>query len=150
MMFLPQRPYMILGSLRDQLCYPGEGGATDAELKAILEQVNLADLPERAGGFDVELKWKDLLSLGEQQQIAVARLLLNRPAYAFLDEATSALDPANEELLYNRLASAEINVISVGDRPTLTEYHRNLLELLGDGSWRISRAEHYPRSVGSR
>jgi putative ATP-binding cassette transporter len=149
-MFLPQRPYMILGSLRDQLCYPGPGGATDAELIAILEQVNLADLPERAGGFDVELKWKDLLSLGEQQQIAVARLLLNRPAYAFLDEATSALDPANEELLYNRLASAEINVISVGDRPTLTEYHRNLLELHGDGSWRISRTEHCPRSAGSR
>lgn len=143
MMFLPQRPYMILGSLRDQLCYPGAGGATDADLIAILSQVNLADLPERAGGFDVELKWKDLLSLGEQQQIAVARLLLNRPAYAFLDEATSALDPANEELLYNRLASARINVVSVGDRPTLTEYHRNLLELHGDGSWRISRTEHH-------
>ena len=141
MMFLPQRPYMILGSLRDQLCYPRVGGATDAELVAILQQVNLDDLPERVGGFDEEFKWKDLLSLGEQQQIAFARVLLNHPAYAFLDEATSALDSANEELLYKRLASAQINVVSVGNRAALLAYHHTLLELLGNGDWQISRPE---------
>lgn len=142
MMFLPQRPYMILGSLRDQLCYPRAAGVTDAELVAILREVNLDDLPERVGGFDGEFKWKDLLSLGEQQQIAFARVLLNRPAYAFLDEATSALDSANEELLYKRLASAQITVVSVGNRAALHQYHHTVLELLGNGGdWRISSTE---------
>jgi putative ATP-binding cassette transporter len=141
MMFLPQRPYMILGSLRDQLCYPLAGGVTDAALGAILQQVNLEDLPERVGGFDAEFKWKDLLSLGEQQQIAFARLLLNHPAYAFLDEATSALDPANEKLLYQGLAAAQINVVSVGNRAALLPYHHTVLELCGNGDWRLSRPE---------
>ncbi len=138
MMFLPQRPYMILGSLRDQLCYPHPGQVTDDELLAILKIVNLKDLPERLGGFDAEVKWEDLLSLGEQQQIAFARLLFNRPEYAFLDEATSALDAGNEEFLYDCLASAKINVVSVGDRLRLSRYHHKMLELLGDGGWRIS------------
>jgi len=137
-MFLPQRPYMILGSLHDQLCYPHAGEVTDDELWAILKMVNLKDLPERLGGFDAEVKWHDLLSLGEQQQIAFARLLFNRPEYAFLDEATSALDPGNERVLYNCLAAAVINVVSVGDRQRLSPYHHKMLELLGDGKWRIS------------
>jgi len=143
MMILPQRPYMILGSLRDQLCYPRASGASDAALMAVLEKVNLADLPERVGGLDVELQWQDLLSLGEQQQISFARLLLNRPAYVFLDEATSALDSANKEILYDCLVSAQINVISVGDRSALLKYHHSLLELLGDGEWRINGNGHY-------
>jgi putative ATP-binding cassette transporter len=137
MMFLPQRPYMILGSLHDQLCYPHAGEVTEAELYAVLKQVNLEDLPGRLGGFDAEVKWDDLLSLGEQQQIAFARLLFNHPEYAFLDEATSALDAGNEEVLYNCLASARINVVSVGDRQRLSRYHHKVLELLGDGNWRI-------------
>ena len=140
-MFLPQRPYMILGSLREQLCYPHANGISDEKLRAILKMVNLDDLAERAGGFEVEVKWEDMLSLGEQQRIAFARLLLNHPAYAFLDEATSALDPANEELLYDRLASARINVVSVGDPIRLGKYHHRMIELLGGGSWRIAASE---------
>jgi putative ATP-binding cassette transporter len=140
-MFLPQRPYMILGSLREQLCYPHASGVSDVKLLAILKMVNLEDLAERVGGFDVEVKWEDLLSLGEQQKIAFARLLLNHPAYAFLDEATSALDPVNEEQLYNCLASAQINVVSVGDRLRLLKYHHKVLELLGGGSWRFGASE---------
>jgi putative ATP-binding cassette transporter len=138
MMFLPQRPYMILGSLRDQVCYPHAGEVTDAELKEFLRLVDLDSLPGRLGGLGQEVKWEDVLSLGEQQQIAFARLLVNRPAYAFLDEATSALDPGKEEVLYSRLASARINVVSVGDRLRLPRFHQRLLELLGDGRWRIS------------
>lgn len=140
-MFLPQRPYMILGSLREQLCYPHATGTSDVDLLAVLRMVNLDDLIERVGGFDVEVKWENLLSLGEQQRIAFARLLLNRPAYAFLDEATSALDPKNEELLYDRLASARINVVSVGDPIRLGKYHHRMIELLGGGSWRIGASE---------
>ena len=139
-MFLPQRPYMILGSLRDQVCYPHAGEVTDAELRETLRLVDLDTLPGRLGGLDQEVKWEDVLSLGEQQQIAFARVLVNRPAYAFLDEATSALDPGREEALYNRLASARINVVSVGDRLRLPRFHRRLLELLGDGGWRVSNS----------
>ena len=145
-MVLPQRPYMILGSLREQLCYPHASEVSDEDLLAVLKIVNLADLPDRIGGLDVEVKWEDFLSLGEQQRIAFARLLLNRPAYAFLDEATSALDPVNEERLYKCLASAGINVVSVGDQLRLRKYHHKVLELLGEGSWRIGASESQPKT----
>jgi len=145
-MFLPQQPYMILGSLRDQLCYPHLGEISDAELAAVLMLVNLKDLPDHVGGLDVEAKWHDILSLGEQQRIAFARLLLNHPAYAFLDEATSALDPGNEKVLYDCLASVRINVISVGDRVRLSKYHHKLLELFGAGDWRISSSDRGRRA----
>jgi putative ATP-binding cassette transporter len=138
LMFLPQRPYMVLGSLRDQLCYPHATDAADDRLLRLLSQVGLESLPERTGGLGAQVKWEDVLTLGEQQQIAFARLLFNRPAYAFLDEATSALDAAKEQALYERLASAGIGVVSVGDRERLPRHHHALLELLGNGEWRLS------------
>ena len=132
---------MVVGSLRQQLCYPRVSDVSDAELAAVLRRVGLADLPARVGGLDAEHKWKDLLSLGEQQKIAFARLLLDRPVYVFLDEATSALDAANETLLYEQVAAAKIDVVSVGPRAGLLDFHDVLLELLGDGEWRISRPD---------
>jgi len=96
-----QRPYMILGSLRDQLTHPRAAGASEEKLYEVLKAVNLSNLPERSGGLDVEMLWADVLSPGEQQRIALARLLLNHPRYAFLDEATSALDVENERLMYH-------------------------------------------------
>ena len=140
-LFLPQRPYMVLGSLRQQLRYPRASDVSDAELVSVLQRAGLADLPARVGGLDAEHKWKDLLSLGEQQKVAFARLLLDRPAWAFLDEATSALDAASETLLYEQVAAAKINVVSVGTRVGLLEFHDVQLELLGDGEWRISRPD---------
>lgn len=142
MLFLPQRPYMVLGSLREQLLYPQvERVVAETELREILERVNLADLPERVGGFDVELDWGHLLSLGEQQRLAFARLLLTRPAYAFLDEATSALDKTNEARLYGELRSAGTTFISVGHRSSLPAFHDQILELTGGGNWRLRPAE---------
>jgi putative ATP-binding cassette transporter len=138
LMFVPQRPHMIAGSLRDQLCYPHAGTIGEDQLIAILKLVSLDSLPQRIGGFDAHAKWEDLLSLGEQQQIAFARLLFNRPAYAFLDEATSALDTIKEEALYGSLTSARISLVSVGDRVRLPRYHHTVLELLGDGGWRLT------------
>jgi putative ATP-binding cassette transporter len=141
MLFLPQRPYMVIGSLREQLLYPQvERTIGDDRLRAVLEQVNLADLPERVGGFDAELDWGHLLSLGEQQRLAFARLLLSRPAYAILDEATSALDAANEALLYRELQRGGTTYISVGHRASLPAYHDRILELQGGGSWRLKAA----------
>jgi putative ATP-binding cassette transporter len=138
-LFLPQRPYLVLGSLRHQLCYPRASDVSDAALESVLQRVGLADLPARVGGLDVEHKWKDLLSLGEQQKIAFARLLLDRPVCAFLDEATSALDTASEVMLYEQVVAAKINVVSTGTRPTLLGFHDVLLELLGNAQWRLSR-----------
>ena len=74
----------------------------------------------------------------QDQQIAFARLLFNRPAYAFLDEATSALDASKEEALYRSVTSARISIVSVGDRLRLPRYHHTVLELLGDGGWRLT------------
>ena len=128
-MFLPQRPYMILGSLRDQLRYPRATDATDEVLADALNQVNLNDLPVRFGGFDVEIDWAAVLSAGEQQRLAFARLLVNRPRYAFLDEATSALDLPNEQLLYQRLGHMPTTVVSFGHRPSLRRFHSRVLEL---------------------
>jgi putative ATP-binding cassette transporter len=134
MLFLPQRPYMVLG----QLLYPHlEQEASDDELRAILEKVNLADLPERVGGFDAEMDWGHLLSLGEQQRLAFARLLLTRPHYAVLDEATSALDVTNEAQLYRQLQGSGTTYVSVGHRPSLLAYHDKVLELRGGGDWRL-------------
>ncbi|MDZ8105725.1 MAG: ABC transporter ATP-binding protein/permease [Nostoc sp. DedQUE12a] len=130
MLFLPQRPYMILGSLREQLIYPkAKVNLSDEELHQVLHRVNLSDLAERFGGFEVEQDWSDVLSLGEQQRLAFARLLVTKPKYAILDEATSALDINNEEHLYSLLVETETTFISVGHRPTLKKYHQVIVNL---------------------
>lgn len=145
--FLPQRPYMLLGTLRDQLVYPrleNEISATD--LQKVLETVRLEDLPQRVGGFEAELDWDDVLSLGEQQRLAFARLLINRPGYAVLDEATSALDVANEANLYRCLKQLGINFISVGHRPSIIDFHDRVLELQAHQRWRLMSVREYRRS----
>ncbi|MEG5044775.1 ABC transporter ATP-binding protein/permease [Microcoleus sp. B4-C1] len=144
MLFLPQRPYMILGSLRSQLLYPHTSSEVDEEkLRRVLASVNLADLPDRLGGFDANLDWGEILSLGEQQRLAFARLLLTEPRYAILDEATSALDLKNEQHLYEQLQATKTTFVSVGHRVSLVKYHQQVLELMGDGSWRVLSAQEY-------
>ena len=137
-LFLPQRPYMVLGTLREQLLYPNSSlEVTDQQLKQVLEQVNLAHLDQRFGGFEAQQDWADVLSLGEQQRLTFARLLLNQPKYAILDEATSALDLDNEERLYQHLRSIGTTFLSVGHRSTLANYHQLVLELAQDQTWQI-------------
>ncbi len=149
--FLPQRPYMLLGSLRDQLIYPRlENEISEIELRQVLETVRLEDLPERVGGFEAVLDWADVLSLGEQQRLAFARLLVNRPGYAVLDEATSALDVANEANLYGRLKQLGINYISVGHRSSIIEFHDRVLELQEHNRWRLLSAQEYQISSGNQ
>jgi putative ATP-binding cassette transporter len=138
-LFLPQKPYMILGTLRDQLTYPNTGQTIDdAGLKDLLEKVNLADLDQRFGGFDAVEAWGDVLSLGEQQRLTFARILLNQPDFAILDEATSALDLANEARLYDHLRHTGTTFIIVGHRESLHEYHQNTLKLGEDHTWALS------------
>ncbi len=143
MLFLPQKPYMILGTLRSQLTYPHDSlDISDQELEEVLQEVNLSDLAERFGGFDVEKDWGDVLSLGEQQRLAFARILINKPKYAILDEATSALDINNEEGLYTHLQKTETTFVSVGHRPTLVKYHQKILNLSENEGWKLQDTQN--------
>jgi putative ATP-binding cassette transporter len=143
-LFLPQSPYMVMGDLRSQLLYPKTDKiVSDTQLQEALEKVNLADLPERFGGFNAELNWPDVLSLGEQQRLAFARLLIAQPRYAILDESTSALDVENEKRLYHLLKQKNTTFISVGHRPTLVQYHQLVLKLIGNANWQLISAQEY-------
>jgi len=138
LLFLPQKPYMILGSLRQQLLYPyPEVKLDDNQLKLALQQVNLPDLDKRFGGLDAEEEWSDVLSLGEQQRLSFARVLLHQPTYTILDEATSALDRDNEKQLYNHLATTKTAYLSVGHRQSLEDYHQAILRLTEDHTWQL-------------
>ena len=144
LLFIPQKPYLILGSLREQLCYPmQEDRFSDDHLRSVLSEVNLESLIERYPELDIKQDWPRILSLGEQQRLAFGRLLLNSPRFAVLDEATSALDIKTEQLLYNLLKKRDLSVISVGHRPSLIEFHSSVLELSGKGSWRLMPTSNY-------
>lgn len=170
--FVPQKPYVVLGTLRDQLLYPswvaspegeekdekerakkneeGEESASpalpqlrrprpsDAELAAVLREVNLGSLLDRGAdtsgrvsgsGLDATADWSSMLSLGEQQRLAIARVLLARPRLVLMDESTSALDVGNEAGAYACLKEAGVAVVSVGHRPSLTRFHSRVLRL---------------------
>ena len=98
---------------------------------------------ERYPDLDIKQDWPRILSLGEQQRLAFGRLLLNSPRFAVLDEATSALDVKTEKKLYELLKKRDLAVISVGHRPTLIEFHSSVLELLGEGAWRLIPSSSY-------
>jgi putative ATP-binding cassette transporter len=136
--FLPQQPYVPVSTLQEAVCYPRSSNcASPAQLLAMLRMVNLGDLSLRAGGLNVEQHWRKLLSLGEQQRLSFARLLLAAPPIAILDEATSALDQDNESVLYTLLRSRRTCLISVGHRESLIQHHDYVLELKGDGGWKF-------------
>ncbi|KAJ4824083.1 Canalicular multispecific organic anion transporter 1, partial [Turnera subulata] len=160
--FLPQRPYMVLGTLRQQLLYPtwmddpihGSDDAkptgsvpflvtqqysqntagkpnkpTTDDLIQVLENVRLGYVLSRFRSLDSTEEWSSVLSLGEQQRLAFARLLLSKPKLVLLDESTSALDEANEGHLYRQIEAAGITYISVGHRRTLYDHHSQILHI---------------------
>lgn len=142
--FLPQTPYLQPGTLRSQLVYPAtDSGLPDERLLEILAEVQLGELAGRVGGLDAEQDWEKLLSVGEQQRLAFARVLVREPKVAILDEATSALDSANEAKLYQRLHDLGITLISIAHRPAVLRYHRQVLLLKGDGGWELHPADGY-------
>lgn len=150
MFFLPQRPYMPLGTLQDQLLFPVSDSSfkylSDENLLRFLEDVSLADLPGRTGGFGVCCDWADVLSTGEQQRLAFARLFLHEPNMAFLDEATSALDLENESRLYSLLKRKIETYISVGHRLSLVKFHTHILEFGENFDWTIYSRSDFERS----
>ena len=135
-LFLPQRPYLPLGSLRRALAYPRTAAGTDEELAAALRDVGLERL---VGDLDRIDDWSRILSLGEQQRLAFARVLLVKPQWVFLDEATSALDEPREQEMYELLKKRlpGLSIVSVGHRSTLFAQHEEELHLTGDGSWTL-------------
>ena len=131
-LFLPQRPYLPIGSLRDAVAYPTAGqGFDDATLKEVLTACQLPAMAERLNEVD---HWAQRLSTGEQQRIAFARALLNRPDWLFLDEATSALDETMERELYGLLAQRLPNttLVSIAHRPSVRAFHQHRLALVPD------------------
>ena len=128
-MFLPQRPYLSIGTLRDQVIYPHremdmqDAGRSDQELGRVLEVVRLGYLPEREGGWDTRKEWKDVLSGGEKQRMAMARLIYHEPRFAFIDEGTSAVSSDVEGLLYENAKERGITLITISTRVSLKKYH---------------------------
>jgi putative ATP-binding cassette transporter len=140
-MFLSQLPYVPLGDLRAVVSYPNEPGSIpDGTLREVLEKVALPHLADR---LDEEQDWAKVLSPGEQQRVAFARILLTKPEAVFLDESTSALDEGLELMLY-RLVRSELPqtiVVSVSHRSTVEQHHSRQLKLLGDGRWEVGAVQ---------
>jgi len=137
-LFLSQKPYLPLGTLRDALYYPTAPESVDDERASqVLVDVQLGHLAAR---LDEPADWGHILSLGEQQRLAFGRLLLARPVAAFLDEATSAMDEGMEDAMYRlvRERLTDTILVSVGHRSTLLTHHPRQLELSGEGRWKVS------------
>ncbi len=133
MLFLPQRPYLPIGSLRQAVAYPSDPGSVgDAAIVAALRQCRLDKLVDR---LDDDRHWAQVLSPGEQQLLALARALLHAPRWLFLDEATSALDEATEEHVYRELGRKlpDTTIVSIAHRPGVAAYHERHLVLVPEG-----------------
>ncbi|KAJ3755407.1 ABC transporter transmembrane region 2-domain-containing protein [Lentinula raphanica] len=142
LMVVPQRVYMPVGTLLDQIIYPDsyaeflEKGMRNGSIRDILESVFLGYLPEREGGWRTRKEWRDVLSGGEKQRMAMARVFYHRPRFAILDECTSAVSSDVEGRMYQHAKSLGITLITISLRPSLMKYHTQVLNLTGDGTVR--------------
>jgi putative ATP-binding cassette transporter len=130
LLFLPQKPYVPIGSLRNAVTFPAEPGAfSDPEIVDVLKA---CELGQQADHLDQQDHWDRRLSPGEQQRLAVARALLQKPDWLFLDEATSALDPELEAKLYRLIQERlpKATVLSIAHRSSLNAFHQRRLRLV--------------------
>ncbi|KAK3683764.1 ABC transporter transmembrane region 2-domain-containing protein [Podospora appendiculata] len=146
--YIPQRPYLSRGSLRQQIIYPDglrtmrAKGVTDADLLAILRTLTLEHLvdlyPE---GWDAEAEWRDVLSGGLQQRVAMARLFYHKPRYAILDECTSSVTLDTEKAMYENAKSLGITLMTVSHRRSLWKYHSRILQFDGQGHYVFTKLD---------
>ncbi|XP_038219057.1 ATP-binding cassette sub-family D member [Zerene cesonia] len=139
MFYIPQRPYMSMGSLIDQITYPSRADERDAAAEAraahILRVVRLDACAARHGGLRAVRDWRATLSGGEKQRVACARMFYHRPVYALLDECTSAVSMETEVVMYEEAIKEGITLLSITHRPSVWKYHTHVLEFDGAGSW---------------
>jgi len=140
--YIPQRPYLSIGTLRDQIIYPHtleqfrKSGKTDKDLLLHLKSVSLENIVERnKEGLDFVDDWTDVLSGGEKQRVAMARLFYHKPQFAILDECTSQVSVDVEGFMYNHCKDLEITLFTVSHRKTLWKYHEFVLKFDGVGHY---------------
>jgi ABC-type uncharacterized transport system fused permease/ATPase subunit len=140
--YLPQKPYNVIGSLRDQIIYPDtKSTKSDNELRGLLEMFGIGYLSTRhVEGFNGSQDW-DKLSRGEQQRLAMVRLFYHQPSYAILDECTSCINNDAETDLYNNCAKHNITCITISHRPALERFHEYRLVFNGAGAWQFERKD---------
>ncbi|KAI9681283.1 MAG: hypothetical protein M1817_002566 [Caeruleum heppii] len=146
--YIPQRPYLSRGSLRQQIIYPDgmremrDKGVTDEDLYRILEKVEIAHVVDsREGGWDAEEEWRDVLSGGLQQRVAMARLFYHAPKYAILDECTSSVTLEIERVMYETAKGLGITLMTVSHRRSLWKYHQRILQFDGQGQYIFTRLD---------
>ncbi|XP_078497364.1 ATP-binding cassette sub-family D member 3 [Lissotriton helveticus] len=139
--YVPQRPYMTLGTLRDQVIYPDtvddqrKKGISDLVLKEYLDNVQLGHILDREGGWDSVQDWMDVLSGGEKQRMAMARLFYHKPQFAILDECTSAVSVDVEGYIYSHCRKVGITLFTVSHRKSLWKHHEYYLHMDGRGNY---------------
>ncbi|XP_010889449.1 ATP-binding cassette sub-family D member 3a isoform X2 [Esox lucius] len=139
--YVPQRPYMTLGTLRDQVIYPDtyeeqrRKGISDLVLKEYLDNVQLGHILEREGTWDTVQDWMDVLSGGEKQRMAMARLFYHKPQFAILDECTSAVSVDVEDFIYSHCRTVGISLFTVSHRKSLWKHHEYYLHMDGRGNY---------------
>lgn len=145
--YIPQRPYLSQGSLRQQIIYPDDvrqmrdKAITDKDLYRILQKVEIEQLVERNGGWDAEEEWRDVLSGGVQQRVAMARLFYHAPKYAILDECTSSVTLEIEKAMYDNAKALNITLMTVSHRRSLWKYHDNILQFDGQGNYIFTKLD---------